>query len=314
MEIIRDLSKPLAFKNPVVTIGNFDGVHLGHQKIFNQVVDKAEEIGGTPIAITFQPHPVRVLAPERGLKMINIPDDKQTLIGEIGIKALICISFSKNFAHTDPDDFIKNVLVDMIGAKWVIVGHKYAFGKGKKGTTSTLRVKGRKYGFRVHVVRYARVDDGIVSSSKIRSLLLRGRVSEASSMLGRAYHIGGTVIKGAGRGGPLLHTPTANITTLNELIPKEGVYAVRVSMKREVFDGVANIGSNPTFSETAISYEVHLFDFDRNLLGENLRIHFIDKIREEKKFTSVQELMEHIDKDIRQAKKILSLRKDPLFL
>ena|SRR5271157_175857 len=316
MEIIRDLSKPLAFKNPVVTIGNFDGVHLGHQKIFNQVIDKAEEIGGTPIAITFHPHPVHVLAPERGLKLINIPDDKETLIGKRGIKALIRISFNKDFAHTDPDAFIKNVLVDMIGAKWVIVGHKYAFGKGKKGTTSTLRVKGRKYGFRVHVVRYARVDDGIVSSSKIRSLLLKGRVSEASSMLGRAYHISGTVIKGAGRGGPLLHTPTANITTPNELIPKEGVYAVRVSLRRqnEVFDGVANIGSNPTFNGTAMSYEVHLFDFNRNLIGENLRIHFIEKIREEKKFASVQELMEHIDKDIRQAKKILSLRKDQLFL
>ena len=338
MEIISDLTKPLAHRNPVVTIGNFDGVHLGHQKIFKEVVAKAEEIGGTPIAITFQPHPVRVLAPERGLKMINTPEDKETLIERVGINTLIRISFNRDFSHTNPDAFIQNILVDMIGAKWVIVGHSYAFGKGKRGTTSMLRVRGRKYGFKTHVVRYATVHDDVVSSSRIRSLLLRGRVCEASSMLGRAYHISGTVIKGAGRGGPLLNTPTANITTPNELIPREGVYAVKVSFRRrnrdavnrssalcplpfalcppspEVFDGVANIGSNPTFCEAAMSYEVHIFGFNKNLIGENLRIHFIDRIREEKKFASVQELKDHIDNDIRQAKRILSSRKDPLFL
>ncbi len=321
MEIINDLTKPVAYKNPVVTIGNFDGVHLGHQKIFKEVVAKAEEIDGTPIAITFHPHPVRVLAPERGLKMINTPDDKETLIEQLGINALISISFNRDFAHTNPDAFIQNILVDMLGAKWVIVGHSYSFGKGKRGTTSMLRSRGRKYGFRTRVVRYAKVHDDVVSSSRIRSLLLRGRVCEASSMLGRAYHISGTVIKGAGRGGPLLNTPTANITTPNELIPREGVYAVRVSFKSRtsdllgcVYDGVANIGSNPTFGEAAMSYEVHIFGFNKNIIGEHLRIHFIDRIREEKKFASVQELKYHIDNDIRQAQRLLSSRKDRLFL
>ena len=336
MEIISDLTKPLALINPVVTIGNFDGVHLGHQKIFSEVTAKAEEIGGTPIAITFHPHPVRVLAPERGLKMINTPDDKETLIDRAGINTLIRINFNRDFSHTNPDAFIQNILLDMIGAKWVIVGHSYSFGKGKKGTTSVLRVRGRKYGFRTHVVRYAKVHDDVVSSSRIRSLLLRGRVCEASSMLGRAYHISGTVIKGAGRGGPLLNTPTANITTPNELIPREGVYAVRVSFKGRatedggqksaiapersqdfsegVYDGVANIGSNPTFCEATMSYEVHIFAFNKNLIGENLRVHFIDRIRDEKKFASAQELKHHIDNDIRQAKMILSSRKDNLFL
>ncbi len=319
MEIINNLTKPLAYKNPVVTIGNFDGVHLGHQKIFKEVAATAETIGGTSIAITFQPHPVRVLAPERGLKMINTLEDKEKLIELVGINTLICISFNRDFAHTNPDAFIQNILVDMIGAKWVIVGHSYAFGKGKRGTTSMLRVRGRKYGFKTHVVRYAKVHDDVVSSSRIRSLVHRGRVCEASSMLGRAYHISGTVIKGAGRGGPLLNTPTANITTPNELIPREGVYAVRVSFKSPdfgggVYDGVANIGSNPTFGEAAISYEVHIFGFTGNLIGEHLRIHFIDRIREERKFASVQELKYNIDNDIRQAKRILSSRKDRLFL
>ncbi|MEW6740241.1 MAG: bifunctional riboflavin kinase/FAD synthetase [Nitrospirota bacterium] len=318
MRIIRELPNGLDYPNPVVTIGNFDGVHIGHQKIFRRVVEKAKEIHGTPMAITFDPHPVRVLAPERGLKILTTFEDKANLISSAGIKVLICIGFSKEFAKTDPDEFIKDMLGNKLGVKWVTVGHNYAFGKGKKGTTSLLRRRGKKYGFGVSVVRYAKVYDDIVSSSRVRSLLLRGRVCEASKMLGRAYHIEGTVIKGAGRGTSLLHTPTANITTPNELVPKEGVYAVRVSIQKEVYDGVANIGKNPTFATTfgnmPMSYEVHIFDFNQNLLGEKIKIHFIDRIRDEKKFSGIGELEEQIKKDIQKAKEILSKRKDPLYL
>lgn len=325
MRIIRGLPNRLDYPNPVVTIGNFDGVHIGHQKIFKKVIEKAKEIHGTPMAITFDPHPVRVLAPERGLKILTTFEDKANLISGTGIKVLICIGFSKEFAKTDPDEFIKDILVNKLAVKHVIVGHNYAFGKGKKGTTSLLRRRGKKYGFGVSVVRYAKVYDDIVSSSRIRSLLLRGRVCEASKMLGRAYHIEGTVIKGAGRGTSLLHTPTANITTPNELVPKEGVYAVKVSIgnrqeaigKRrecEVYDGVANIGKNPTFGDIPMSYEVHLFDFNKNLLGQQIKIHFIDRIRDEKKFSGIGELQEQIKKDIQKAKEILSKRKDLLYL
>lgn len=318
MRIIRGLPNRLDYPNPVVTIGNFDGVHIGHQKIFKKVTEKAKEIHGTPMAITFAPHPVRVLAPERGLKILTTFEDKANLIASAGIKVLICISFSKEFAKTDPDEFIKDMLVDRLGVKWVTVGHNYAFGKGKKGTTSLLRRRGKKYGFGVSVVRYAKVYDDIVSSSRVRSLLLRGRVCEASKMLGRAYHIEGTVIKGAGRGTPLLHTPTANITTPNELIPKEGVYAVRVSIQKGVYDGVANIGKNPTFATAfgnmPMSYEVHIFNFNQNLLGEKIKMHFIDRIRDEKKFSGIGELEEQIKKDIQKAKEILLNRKDLLYL
>ena len=177
-----------------------------------------------------------------------------------------------------------------------------------------LRRRGRRYGFGVSVVRYAKVYGDIVSSSRVRSLILRGRVCETSRMLGRLYHIEGTVIKGAGRGASLMNIPTANIAATNELIPKEGVYAVRVSFDDNVHNGVANIGSNPTFDGNKMSYEVHIFDFNRNILGEKLRIHFIDRIRDEKKFLGFKELEEQIKKDIEKARFIISKRDDPLYL
>jgi riboflavin kinase/FMN adenylyltransferase len=317
MEIIKTIEEKLNYPNPVVTIGNFDGVHIGHQKIFKKVVEKAKEIRGTPIAITFDPHPIKVLAPERNIKLITMPNDKRKLIFEAGIKVLICINFNKEFAHTNPDDFIKEFLVKKINAKWIIVGHNYTFGKGKKGTPALLRRRSKKYGYKVSVVRYAKIYGDIVSSSRIRSLILRGRVCEASRMLGRAYHLDGVVIKGTGRGTTLLHTPTANINTTNELVPKEGVYAVRISIpseKNKIYDGVANIGKNPTFGDRPISYEVHIFGLNKDLLGENIRIHFIDRLRDEKRFESVKDLEENIKKDIEKAKDILSKRKDPLFI
>jgi riboflavin kinase/FMN adenylyltransferase len=314
MDIIRGLQNRLDYPNPVVTIGNFDGVHLGHQKIFRSVVERAKKIKGTPIAITFSPHPVRVLAPEKGLKIITGFEDKAKLISGAGIKVLIGINFDREFARMEPDDFIKNILVDMIGTKWVIVGHNYTFGKAKKGRADLLRRRGRRYGFGVSVVRYAKVYGDIVSSSRVRSLILRGRVCETSRMLGRLYHIEGTVIKGAGRGASLMNIPTANIAATNELIPKEGVYAVRVSFDDNVHNGVANIGSNPTFDGNKMSYEVHIFDFNRNILGKKVRIHFIDRIRDEKKFLGFKELEEQIKKDIEKAEFIISKRDDPLYL
>jgi riboflavin kinase / FMN adenylyltransferase len=314
MGIIKGLPERFLDSTKVITIGNFDGVHIGHQKIFGTVVEKAKKIKGTPVAMTFEPHPVRVLSPERGLRLITSPEDKTRLIFETGIKAIICVDFDRNFAHTDAEDFIKEFLVDRLRAKWIIVGHNYTFGRAKKGNTALLRRRGKKYGFGVSVVRYAKVRGGIVSSSRVRHAVLSGKVGEASQMLGRAYHIDGIVIKGAGRGTSLLKTPTANIATDNELIPKEGVYAVRVTMAGRVYDGVANIGKNPTFKEGRMSYEVHIFNFHGNVLGRRLRVHFIGRIRDEKKFSCIEELFEHIMKDIESAKQLLKKRKMVLSL
>ena len=309
MEIIRGLEAlKESYPNTVMTIGNFDGLHLGHQKILLTVIRKSEEMRGTSMVVTFDPHPMKVLAPEREIKLLTTPKERERLLEAMRIKVLLCINFNKEFSYLPPDDFIEDVLVKKIEAKAVIVGQNYAFGKDRKGTTELLRRRGRKYGFSVNVVRNARVNGEVVSSSKIRSLLLKGQVFEASTFLGRAYPIEGNVIRGAGRGEKLLHVPTANITTPNELVPKEGVYAVRIGYRGEFFDGVANIGKKPTFGDAITSYEVHIFNFSGNLLGEHLRIYFIDWIRSGRSFPDAVSLEKQIRNDIEKAKEILSLK------
>jgi riboflavin kinase/FMN adenylyltransferase len=305
MEVINGLPAVFPYPRPVVTIGNFDGVHIGHQKIFARVVEKAREIQGTPVAITFFPHPVSVLAPERGLRHITTSRDKTRLMADNGLVVVIYIPFNREFAKTEPEEFIKKVLVDLIAVQWVVVGHNYAFGKAKKGSTDLLRRKGEFYGFGVTVVRQAIACGDIVSSSRIRSFLLKGRVSEAACMLGRAYHIDGLVVPGAGRGDSILKTPTANLITANEIIPNEGVYAVRVTMDGATYDGVANIGSNPTFGGTEMSYEVHIFGVHEYLVGKKLRVHFIERLRGEETYPNVEALRAQIKKDIEQAKEVL---------
>jgi riboflavin kinase/FMN adenylyltransferase len=313
MEFIRGLEAlQKYYSNTILTIGNFDGVHLGHQKILFTVIKRAGELKGTSMAITFEPHPLAVLAPEREIKILTTLKEKTKLMEAMGINVLLCINFNKEFSELSPDDFIRDVLVGKIGAKEVTVGHGYAFGKNRRGTTELLRRRGRKFGFSVRVIRDAKVNGEVVSSSKVRSLLMKGRVYEASTLLGRAYSIEGDVISGMGRGGELLDTHTANITTPDEFVPKEGVYAVRVGLDNEFFDGVANIGRKPTFGNSDISYEVHLFNFSGDLRGEHIRIYFIDWVRSERLFSDVLSLKEQIMKDIRYAKEILIERNPKL--
>jgi riboflavin kinase/FMN adenylyltransferase len=307
MKIIRGLEVlSKSYPNTILTIGNFDGVHLGHQKILSEVTKKAKEVKGTSMAITFEPHPIKVLAPEKEIRLLTPFEEKAKLIEEMGIKVLLCINFNKEFANLLPDHFIEDVLVKKIKAEEIIVGTKYAFGKNKKGTIDLLRRRGNKFGFKVKAIRNVRIHGDIVSSSKIRSLLLKGDARETSTFLGRAYSIEGRVIKGEGRGRSLLNIPTANITTPVEIAPKEGVYAVRAGFNNSIFEGVANIGRNPTFGNSDISYEVHLFNFSGNILGKNIRIYFIDRIRSEKFFPDPSSLEAQIRNDIEHAEKILS--------
>lgn len=297
------------YPETVLTIGNYDGVHLGHQKILAQVIQKAKEIQGTSIVMTFDPHPVKVLAPERDIRLLTTSEEKTRLIEAAGIDVLLFINFNREFAGMLPDDFVQTVLVEKLRVREIIVGTNYTFGKQKKGTIDLLRRRGEKYGFEVKAVRQVMVHGNIVSSSAIRSLLLKGAVAEAANYLGRPYSIEGKVIKGKGRGQSLLHVPTANITSPVETAPREGVYAVRIGLKGKMYDGVANIGKNPTFGNQEVSYEVHIFNFSGNLLGRDLRMYFIDRIRGERAFPDVDKLVTQIRQDMDTAREILDTGK-----
>ena len=306
MQIVRGIdSLHDDFPDIVLTIGNYDGVHLGHQKILSKVTRKAEEIQGTSMVMTFEPHPIKLLAPERNMKLLTTPEERVRLIESMGIDVLLLIAFDKAFAGMHPDDFIKSILVDKLKVREIIVGANYAFGKNKKGTIELLKTRGREYGFHVKAVPDVMVHGSIVSSSSIRSHLLKGAVRDVASYLGRAYSIEGTVIKGKGRGKSILNIPTANITTPVEIAPKEGVYAVKVGYRGEIYNAVANIGKNPTFGDADVSYEVHLFDFSGDLLGKTLRVYFIDRIRNERTFPDAASLEKQIREDMELARNTL---------
>ncbi len=298
------------YPDTVLTIGNYDGVHLGHQKILSNVIRRAAGIKGTSMVMTFEPHPVKVISPERNIKLLTTTEEKARLIEAIGIQVLLLINFNKEFSSMLPDDFINEVLVNKLHVREVIVGDHYTFGRQKKGTIDLLKTRGKLLGFGVQAIKNVMVHGNIVSSSAVRSLLQKGAVSEASKYLGRPYSIEGTVIKGKGRGQKLLNIPTANITTPVEIAPREGVYAVRVNVENATHNGVANIGKNPTFGNESVSYEVHLFSFSGNLLGESIRIHFIDRIRGERAFPDAAGLEKQIREDIEYARRLLK-QKNP---
>ncbi len=296
--------------NLVLTIGNFDGVHIGHQRIMERVIEAAGAIGGSSMAMSFDPHPVKVLSPEKAPNLMTPPKEKARIMGYLGIERLLLINFNREFAGIEPDEFIKRVLVEKLHPAWIVVGHNYAFGRAKKGTTDLLRKRGKKYGFKLTVVRNVRMKGQVVSSSRIRGLLEKGRVHDAALLLGRAYMIEGTVEKGAGRGSRLLGYPTANIMSPHELIPKEGVYAVKTKLLGQWYDGVMNIGTNPTFNGGRLSPEVYIMDFKGDILGADLAVYFIRRIRDEKKFSSAEALKAAIKADVVEAKRILGSARD----
>lgn len=306
MKIVRGLKdiKKSPLKDPVVTLGNFDGVHLGHQAIFKQVVAWALDTGGTSATFTFEPHPLKVLAPHRSPKLLCTFREKMEQIEASGMDVVICANFTPEFASQQPEDFVKEVLVDTLRTKALFVGYDYAFGKNRAGNIDFLREAGARYGFDVHVIGPVKIEGITVSSTKIRQLIMDGEVCLASKLLGRPYSIEGTVIPGHSRGRKL-GFPTANLTTPNELPPREGVYAVTLLVEGRELKGIANIGKNPTFGDSEASYEVHIFEFDEDLYGKFLKMKFIKRVRDEVKFKSVDELVAQIKKDVETVKTIL---------
>ena len=301
---IQNVKRP--FRNPVVTLGNFDGVHLGHQQIFKRVKEEASKIRGQGVVITFEPHPLKVLAPERFSPLLTPFRKKMMLIEKSGIEIVLCIEFSLTFSEISPSQFIKSILVQKVKVKKVIIGYNYHFGKGQGGDAQTLKEAGKVFDFEVEVVEPLRVGETIVSSSKIRTLIQGGEVEEVSKLLGRDYPIIGKVVEGKKRG-QTLGFPTANLEISDELYPKTGVYAVEVVWHRQRFNGLANIGSNPTFPtqigkrEEPFSLEVHILNFNRQIYGKEIEVRFKKRIRDEVRFESPSLLIEQIKKDIQWA-------------
>jgi len=300
------------FSNACVTIGNFDGVHCGHQQLFATVIRKAAAISGTSVAITFDPHPLQVLLPD-GIKLISSCEQKVELIEMAGIDVLIIIPFTRDFAKTPADGFIASVLVEKIGVKELVVGFDYAFGKGRSGNISFLKDQGDLFGFPVTVVDAHYIENELVSSTKIRQLVKEGRMADAGCLLGRHYQIRGTVQVGKQRGGKVIGFPTANLKFNEEdLVPKHGVYVTQVICEEKCYGGILNIGYNPTFDENKLVAETHIFDFSEDIYGKPIRVNLLKFLRGERKFSGPQELSEQIKKDVVVAKKILSKHKNEL--
>jgi riboflavin kinase/FMN adenylyltransferase len=307
MEIVKGIENlKRDIKNAVVTLGNFDGVHLGHQSIFNRVKEEALRLHGEGVVITFEPHPLKVLASEKFLPLLTPFRKKMALIEKSGIEVVLCIEFSLAFSEIPPLEFIKNILVEKVKVRKIIIGYNYHFGKGQKGDAQTLKEAAKVFNFEVEVVKPLEVEHTIVSSSKIRALIQRGEVEEASKLLGRDYPIIGKVVAGARRG-QTLGFPTANLEISDELYPKVGVYAVEVAWRQQRFNGLANVGFNPTFSSGqseqagCFSLEVYILNFHQQIYGEEIQIDFKKRIRDEVRFNSPSDLIRQIQKDIQWA-------------
>ncbi len=301
---IEDIPGPL--KRPFVTIGNFDGVHLGHQMLFSEVVTRANKNKGTSVAITFAPHPLKVVRPDFGLKLISTCDQKRELIEMAGIDVLIILPFTKEFAKTTAENFVDQILIKAIGVENLVVGHDYAFGKGRQGGITYLKEQGHRKGFGVSVVEAFHVEDMLVSSTKVRELISLGRMRDVKKLMSRYYQIRGEVEIGEQRGAKLLGFPTANLTIAeDDLCPRHGVYVCQVICEGKCYGGVLNIGYNPTFNGQHISAETHIFEFNQDIYGKPIKINLLQFIRGERKFTGPSELSSQISKDCEQAQKAL---------
>ncbi|MBN1103199.1 MAG: bifunctional riboflavin kinase/FAD synthetase [Deltaproteobacteria bacterium] len=303
MNLIRDLetlSNPL--RNAVLTIGNFDGVHRGHLALFDLVKQRAEAIDGRSAVMTFEPHPLKVIKKGNGPPIITATEQKLKLIRDAGIEVIFCIPFTIDFASISAETFVREVLVKRIGVKEVVVGHDYTFGRGRQGNLQLLQRMGQDLEFKVHLVGPVHINHTLVSSTSIRTLIREGNLQEAKRLLGRDFQVWGTVVKGANRGGRLLGFPTANLKPSDQLTPKPGVYAVSVDIEGEHHFGVTNVGYNPTFGDSALSVETHILDFSRDIVGQEIKLGFLHRLRDEKRYDSVKELTDQISQDIRDAR------------
>lgn len=303
MQIFHGTENANIARPTVLTLGVFDGLHLGHQAIMKTVVDRASGSEAVPTVITFDPHPRAVLHPESAPPMLQTLDQRLANFNVLGIEQAIVIRFTKEFADQEAEEFLREIVHERLQAKEIYLGHGFAFGKGRRGDIELLRKMSGELGFTADEVPEVRLRGIRISSSRIRQLLKDGQVNLARRMLGRPYGIEGVIIRGHRRG----HTigfPTANLKPENRVVPKFGVYATATLIEGVWKKGVTNIGIRPTFeSESEPSIETHIFDFEGDLYGSVLRVRFLHRIRPEKKFSGIEDLRDQIARDVETAKR-----------
>ena len=297
MNIYESLDFSEKFHYPVLTIGNYDGVHIGHRKIIEEVIRKARAAGGTSMLMTFNPHPLNVVKPETPVGLISPVDVKKRLVEESGIDVLVIVPFTAEFRTIEPEDYVKTILVERLGIKSLIVGYDFRFGKGGRGDVALMARLADELGFEFEVMQAITLGGEKIGSNRIRRMIREGEVERAMGFLGRPYTIEGEVVKGFGRGHEI-GFPTINISTSFELIPRIGVYSTEMRIGGERFHSVTNIGYNPTFDGKELTIETFILDFSGDLYGREVALAFHKRIRDEMKFPSVDALKARIAADV----------------
>lgn len=312
MKVYSDRSEIDNTRSSVVTVGSFDGLHLGHLKILETVKRVASETDAASFVVTFDPHPRSVLAQNSEVSILTSLDEKKWIIEEAGIENLMVIHFTREFSQQTSEEFIKKFVLEKLNASHMVIGHDHKFGRDRLGDENKLREIGCQLGFGVTAVSAECLNGETISSTKVRNFLLRGELDKGNLFLGRYYSICGIVVKGAQRG-RTLGFPTANVQVDDpkKAIPKNGVYVVRCSLGKESYYGVMNIGFRPTFeNKQEIVPEAYILDFNRDIYGEKIKVEFVKRLRDEKKFDSKDELIYQIENDKKEAERIASLNKN----
>lgn len=299
MKIYHNFSDFKKLNNAVATIGTFDGVHYGHQKIIKRLCELARSTGGESVILTFFPHPRLIIDPEnQDLKMINTINEKAKILAELGVDHLIITPFTRDFSNLSPEEYIKDILVDTIGIKYLIVGYDHRFGKDRQGGMQELETAAKTFDYQIEQIPEQDINDVAVSSTKIRTALLNGEVALAAEYLGYHFSIHGRVIKGD-KIGRTIGFPTANIFVEEtyKLIPSDGIYAVTVTMGEQNFKGMAYIGQRPTINGMTRNIEVNIFDFNAEIYGQDITMTFLEFLRHDVKFTGLETLKVQLQKD-----------------
>ena len=300
-----DDPRPPWLVHPVLALGNFDGLHRGHLKIVERVKRGAAEHGGTPMAMTFDPHPPRVVRPDKAPPLLMTIEQRLEALHRAGIACVAVVRFTQELSQWDPETFVRRVLVEWLRISYVWVGANFLFGHGRSGNFSTLRTLGQRYGFRAEKIDPVRYKDFVVSSTRVRRLISEGRMDEAGALMGHPYYVDGQVVHGRGRGREI-GVPTANLATQNELVPPHGVYATTMTIDGIVRAGITNVGVRPTFGESDVSIETHLLNYDSDLYGRDVRLSFVQRLRDERRFPDVDALRAQIDADQRRAERLFT--------